>query len=595
MGKTFSTVLLNRLLEFRKTFCPDPPNQLGFCKEAQTNDHILTLKTVIDKYYKHAKGKNKRLFVCFVDFKKAFDNVSRELLMYKLTKLGIQGNFFNTIDDMYKKSTAQIKIGKLVTKAINICKGTEQGHPMSPDLFKLFILDLSEQFSTQGLYPELASQIVNHLLWADDLVLFGLDEHSLQNNLDILQNFCESWGLEVNTKKTKVICFGQKITKHFTLASNPIEFTDRYTYLGITTTKNGHVVTARSELRKKALRALFALKKQVNREHISPKSLLYLFDALIKPILLYGSPVIIPHLRLFEKLIHSDTFTSKDYFRIISKDPHELMFIKYLKWVLGVHKKASNVGVYGETGKLPLNFDAIKMSCDYFIRCRDLPDSALVKKAFLEQKKLNLDWYRNINDCLNKHSLGTSKRDSINVFQSLRLQLLNMWQEYLNASPKLEFYKTVKHTFQQEYYLTIPIFKYRSALTKLRISAHSLEIERGRYANINKVHPTAREERLCRYCFEVLQNKVSESESHALNDCLLYIKHRTNFLNNLLIKNFYHGIPNVTQICEKLFSTESSGLDPISKSELAFHLSKYCHQIFEHRIAFHDFLDNYSE
>ena len=136
----------------------------------------------------------------------------------------------------------------------------------------------------------------------------------------------------------------------------------------------------------------------MNREHISPKSLLYLFDALIKPILLYGSPVIIPHLRLFEKLIHSDTFTSKDYFRIISKDPHELMFIKYLKWVLGVHKKASNVGVYGETGKLPLNFDAIKMSCDYFIRCRDLPDSALVKKAFLEQKKLNLDWYRNIND-----------------------------------------------------------------------------------------------------------------------------------------------------------------------------------------------------
>ncbi len=178
---------------------------------------------------------------------------------------------------MYKKSTAQIKIGKLVTKAIKICKGTEQGHPMSPDLFKLFILDLSEKFSRHGHYPELTNQIVNHLLWADDLVLFGLDKHSLQINLDILQKFCETWCLEVNMKKTKVICFGKKLADKFSFGSTPIKFTDNYTYLGITITKNGHVVTARNDLRKKSLRALFSLKRQVNREYISPKSLLYTF------------------------------------------------------------------------------------------------------------------------------------------------------------------------------------------------------------------------------------------------------------------------------------------------------------------------------
>ncbi len=57
LGKTFSTILLNRLSKFRDENCPDPPNQLGFCKNAQTNDHVLTLKTIIDKYYTRTSKK----------------------------------------------------------------------------------------------------------------------------------------------------------------------------------------------------------------------------------------------------------------------------------------------------------------------------------------------------------------------------------------------------------------------------------------------------------------------------------------------------------------------------------------------------------
>ncbi len=172
-----------------------------------------------------------------------------------------------------------------------------------------------------------------------------------------------------------------------------------------------------------------------------------------------------------------------------------------------------------------------------------------------------------------------------------------MWLEYLNTSPKLEYYKTVKHESQQECYLKIPIFKYRSALTKLRISAHCLEIERGRYANTNKVQPTARSERLCRYCSEVLQNSVVESESHALNDCPLFIKHRLHFLSNPSIKKFIQDgrSTTVTQIYEKVFSTDFPAVDQNTQNELYFEMSKYCHRIFEHRLTFHDYLDNCNE
>ena len=40
LGKTFSIILLNRLLKFRDEHCPDPVNQLSFTKGSQTNDHI---------------------------------------------------------------------------------------------------------------------------------------------------------------------------------------------------------------------------------------------------------------------------------------------------------------------------------------------------------------------------------------------------------------------------------------------------------------------------------------------------------------------------------------------------------------------------
>ena len=373
---------------------------------------------------------------------------------------------------MYNKSTAQLKINKYLSRTFNIYKGTEQGHPMSPDLFKIFILDLSKQFSGQGLYPELVDSIVNHLFWADDLVLFGLDQASLQKNLDILNKFCEIWGLEVNLKKTKVVCFGKKGQSSFKLDATPLKFADNYTYLGVTITKNGHVTAARNDLRKKALRALFALKKHANREYISPKSLLYLFDSLIKPILLYGSQVLLPHTPIFTKPIQPEVHPDTNYFKNICQDKHELFFVKYLKWVLGVHKKASNVGVYGETGKLPLCFDGAKLSCDYFDRCKNSPNNSLVKKAFLEQKRLDLDWYHNMTELLAKNCNGPHKIDSINVFQNLRTRFITNWSKYLNESPKLEFYSTVKTSFKREEYLDNPIYKYRTALSRLRISGN---------------------------------------------------------------------------------------------------------------------------
>jgi hypothetical protein len=49
------------------------PTQIGFIPGNRTADHILTVKTLHDKYVKQSE--NGKIYACFVDFKKAFDSI----------------------------------------------------------------------------------------------------------------------------------------------------------------------------------------------------------------------------------------------------------------------------------------------------------------------------------------------------------------------------------------------------------------------------------------------------------------------------------------------------------------------------------------
>ena len=169
MGKLFSSILLARIIDFRKVNCPDPPNQLGFCADAQTSDHVLTLRTLIEKYTRH---ENQKLFACFVDFRKAFNSVCRQALLYKIAKLGIGGSFFLTLKDMYENSSTKIKLIQKLSDKIDVLVGTKEEHPMSPKHFKIFLLDLSELLNVNAaqIVVNLANFPISHLIWADDLV-----------------------------------------------------------------------------------------------------------------------------------------------------------------------------------------------------------------------------------------------------------------------------------------------------------------------------------------------------------------------------------------------------------------------------------------
>ena len=84
----------------------------------------------------------------------------------------------------------------------------------------------------------------------------------------------------------------QKIKSTFTVNGKQLENVKEFKYLGITVHKKACSFTPTlSHFKVKATRALYALRAKININNLPIKVALKLFDAIIKPILLYGSEV----------------------------------------------------------------------------------------------------------------------------------------------------------------------------------------------------------------------------------------------------------------------------------------------------------------
>ena len=595
IGKLFSTILLERLKSYRNKTCPDPPNQLGFTKGAQTYDHILTMHTIISKYKKIKKP----VFAIFVDFKKAFDSVCRQALFYKMAKLGITGKFYDILRNLYSNSSAYIKLSSHISNKFDIAKGTEQGHPLSPDLFKIFLSDLSPLLDFIDC-PILSEKLISHLLWADDLIMLSLSSDTCQRQLEILDKFCCEWGLEVNELKTKVMVIGgdknnkANYDQHFKLQDKYLKLVDSYCYLGIILHDSGNFKEAQTTLKIKSMRAFFGLKRTVIRSKLSFKALTTLFDALIKPIILYGAPIWTPNSAINKSIIkfcHSQPFNVQKFISKINRDPTEKIHLSFLKWAIGVHRKASNIGVWGETGRYPLIYQSIRLTLNYYKRLLRVPKNSFVHAAFNEQKSMKLPWYKNIEPLLkldeiyhldhvsaynfinktsNKYAnnngeaqdtsstkplpnhlsnlekakpLPSKKFRVQNIINNLNNHFMQCWEYEKSISTKLTFYHLHKLKFARETYIdNIKGFSRRYSTTKLRISSHDLEIERGRYTN------TPKESRICNWCHTSMGESIIENENHLMFECDLYASQRAKLISRLnslpeTCTNSQHNLP----------------------------------------------------
>ena len=533
LGKLFCSILNQRIINFLIEHNALSRSQIGFLPKCRTSDHIFTLHTLIDKYVHQNKTK---IFACFIDFQKAFDSIWHNGLFFKLLETGIGGKTFKIIKTMYSNNKCAIRIGNKHTEFFSQERGVRQGCPLSPTLFNIYINELANTIQHSA-GPGLALQDteVKCLLYADDLVLLSPSKEGLQHHMDKVANFCQTWALKMNPKKTKVLVFRKRSrlqgnTDNFKIGNTKIDQTCNYTYLGITLTSTGNFGLAAKELKEKAKRAFYAIKRSIKLD-IPIRIWLKIFKSVIEPIALYGCEVWGP--------------ATKGDFSNWDKHPTEALHAEFCKSILRVQRKTPNNACRAELGQYPLIIDIQKRAVKFWQHLKMSDPHSLHYQA-LKCQELNIGRSPLTQLVLRLSDLApnliTEAQDNDSVARKIRPnQITNTekenyityWKEATKTQSKLQCYLTLKREYSTATYLnTVKDTKLRKTLTMYRLSEHHLAIERGRHRQTW----LPREERLCSQC----SLGAVETEVHFLTECHKYETIRKGSFDrfNLVIPGF---------------------------------------------------------
>ena len=145
--------------------------QAGFRKGYSTVDHIFTLTSVITKKLNSKRGG--KVYVAFVDYKKAFDTVNREALWDVLQKLKTSSKMIRILKAMYNSVKSCVRWGANLSQFFECPQRVKQGCLLSPLIFSLLISEVAEYVRKNGkhgiqLLPSLEEIFL--LLFADDIV-----------------------------------------------------------------------------------------------------------------------------------------------------------------------------------------------------------------------------------------------------------------------------------------------------------------------------------------------------------------------------------------------------------------------------------------
>ena len=335
VAKAYCRILNNRIRDYLENNSILSDEQNGFRPNRCCQDHIFTLASIIENRIM----KKRDTFACFIDFKKAFDCVNRELLWDKLkTRYNLRGEFLEAIKALYSDVRCAVDVNSDLTEWFGVNCGVKQGCILSPTLFAMYIDDLVEQLRAVNAGVECGERVVSSLLYADDIVLLAPDVECLQKQIKIVEEWCSRWRMTLNIAKTKVVHFRKRLRSrtrsdyHFAFNNQVIEYSEHYKYLGLLFTEHLDWGKALEEIHRKANRALALLNHRARAcggLHFNTYSM------------------------LFNQLVHSIIMCNACIWGHSESKVLASIQLNALRFLLGVGKACPIAGLFGESGWVP--------------------------------------------------------------------------------------------------------------------------------------------------------------------------------------------------------------------------------------------------
>ena len=202
--------------------------QYGFLRGKSTTSQLLH---VLQQFLNVLEQKN-QVDIVYLDFAKAFDKVSHNLLLVKLHNFGIRGNLLQWFRDFLSGRFQRVTALGVSSEPLPVLSGVPQG----PLLFIIYVNDL----------PKSVSQDTTMAIFADDTKCYrptknSEDNKTLQSNLDNITIWCHEWKMDLNQTKCGVLHLTRSrepaITQ-YTVLDSPVNRSNSQRDLGMSITSD---------------------------------------------------------------------------------------------------------------------------------------------------------------------------------------------------------------------------------------------------------------------------------------------------------------------------------------------------------------------
>ena len=202
----------------------------GFRSGRSTIEQIFVLRNIIEQSVEW----NASLYICFVDYEKAFDSVHRETLLRIMGSYGIPPKLVRMVQAMYNGSKCAVIDGGGKTDWFDIKSGVRQGCVMLGFLFLLvidWVMRKTLREGSTGIRWRFTEKLED-LDFADDLALLSSTRRQLQLKNERLRNASKGTGLKINIAKAKVTRFNAASEEKVTVNGEELGDVDSFVYLG---------------------------------------------------------------------------------------------------------------------------------------------------------------------------------------------------------------------------------------------------------------------------------------------------------------------------------------------------------------------------
>ena len=553
VAKVYSSILNRRLQIYLESNDILVNEQNGFRASRSCIDHIFVLVTVI----RNRKVLGKDTFLAFVDYKKAFDSVERNCLLFKLAKIGINGKMYQAIAALYSNPRSRVVLNDHETEYFECPIGVKQGDCLSPTLFAIFINDLASEIKDSNIGIDLNIEggpdigyIFNILLYADDIVCLAESEVDLQDILVIIENWCKKWRLEINLTKTNILHIRNKRKPQsqftFLFDMRPVPYCKYYKYLGVTINEHLDFKFTMEKLSDSAGRALSAILTKMIKNGGFPYNVYSkLYNACVTSIVDYSGP-----LTGFDKY-----------------DSSMKLHLRAIRAFLGVPKNVCSVGLVSEVDLILPQYRTNILMVRQYHRMLCMNNSKLTKQIYLWDRALNESnivktWSNEVQDIFEQtNNLAVYSSNTIFDLKSTITNMISSFKikqkEYLiqecGLMPKLRTFNLFKNFQEQPAYVTKPLtFHHRRMLAKTRLGCLPLRVETGRYT----VPRLPEHHRTCLVCsvsdqlvnINTVELGPVESETHYLFQCEAYSAERAIWFGKMTLPDNFENLPTETKL-----------------------------------------------